>query len=199
MEYNPLHVHWHSTRHRLQRLGIALRCFWCPRCQARNALRLAWMMPPDRQLGHAWVLLCCGLVLHVTDEALTGFLSVYNPTVAAIRERVPWIPIPQFAFEAWLTDLLVGTAVLLALSPFVYRGAAWMRPVAYIFSGIMIANGLGHTAGTIAGQTFNWIRFSRPMPGFYSSPFILAAAVNLLFRLKHPMDSSSRSTAGIAF
>ena len=144
------------------------------------------MTPPNRWLGHAWVLLCCGLLLHVSDEALTGFLSVYNPTVIAIREKIPWLPIPQFEFGTWLTGLLVGAALLLALSPFAYRGAPWMRPISYIFAAIMIGNALGHTAGTIAGQTFDWIRFPRPMPGFYSSPFLLAVALHLLFRLKHP-------------
>ena len=141
-------------------------------------------MRHDRQLGHAWVLLCLGLLLHVTDEALTGFLSVYNPTVAVIRERFPWLPVPQFEFESWLTALLIGVAVLLLLSPFVYRGAAWVRPLAYGFAGIMILNAVGHTAGTIAGRSFGSIRFPRPMPGFYSSPFILAAALYLLVRLR---------------
>src|SRR5437868_1194762 len=126
----------------------------------------------DPKLGRAWVLLCIGLLLHVTDEALTGFLSVYNPTVLAIRERIPWFPMPTFEFESWLTGLLIGVAVLFALSLFVFRGAVWIRPIAYVFAAIMILNALGHTAGTIAGQTFDTIRISRPMPGFYSSPFM---------------------------
>lgn len=141
-------------------------------------------MPHDRQLGRAWVLLCLGLLLHVTDEALTGFLSVYNPTAVVIRQRFPWLPVPQFDFQSWLIALLIGVAILLALSPFLYRGAVWMRPIAYGFSAIMIVNALGHTAGTIAGRSLGPIRFPRPMPGFYSSPVILAAALYLLVRLR---------------
>jgi hypothetical protein len=38
----------------------------------------------------------------VTDEALTDFLSVYNPAVQAIRKRVPFIPLPIFKFRVWL-------------------------------------------------------------------------------------------------
>jgi hypothetical protein len=36
-------------------------------------------------LGLAWVMLCLVFAAHVVDEALTDFLSVYNPTVRAIR------------------------------------------------------------------------------------------------------------------
>lgn len=156
------------------------------------------MRPPlDRQFGHAWVLLCIGLLVHITDEALSGFLAVYNPTVGAIRERIPWLPIPQFAFRSWLVGLLLTAALLLAISPFAYRGAVWIRSVAYVFAAIMIVNALGHTVGTIAGRTFAGIRIPRPMPGFYSSPFLLAAALYLLFRLKHPAFRDSKREARI--
>jgi hypothetical protein len=50
------------------------------------------------------VALCAALALHVADEALSGFLSVYNPAVRAIRERVPFLPLPTFLIAAavWL-------------------------------------------------------------------------------------------------
>jgi hypothetical protein len=34
---------------------------------------------PAQSVGRAWVTLCLALALHVTDEALTGFLDVYIP------------------------------------------------------------------------------------------------------------------------
>jgi hypothetical protein len=37
--------------------------------------------------GWAWVSLCLVLAVHVFDEAMTDFLSVYNPTVQAIRQK----------------------------------------------------------------------------------------------------------------
>jgi hypothetical protein len=37
--------------------------------------------PQDRSLARAWILLCFALALHVFDEATTGLLRVYNPTV----------------------------------------------------------------------------------------------------------------------
>src|SRR5437899_2898538 len=97
------------------------------------------------RLGIAWVMLWVALALHVTDEALTGFLSVYNPTVLALRARLGFWPMPTFEFREWLTGLIVAVLVLLALSPLVFKRVRWMRPVFYVFAVIMLLNGLGHT------------------------------------------------------
>jgi hypothetical protein len=132
----------------------------------------------------AWVLLCIALALHVTDEALTNFLGVYNPTVLALRQELSWWPMPTFTFGAWLTGLILAVIVLSCLSVFVFHGARWIRPLAYVFAIVMLGNGLGHTAGTVFGRTTASIHFSRPMPGFYSSPFLLAGSIYLLIQLK---------------
>ena len=139
---------------------------------------------PRSKFGAAWVALCGALVLHVTDEALTDFLAVYNPTVLALRERFPWFPMPVFEFQTWLAGLVAASVILLSLSPFAFRGSHWLRPFAYVFAVLMILNGLGHTMGTIFGRTVASVHFPRPMPGFYSSPALLAAAGYLLFQLK---------------
>ena len=138
---------------------------------------------PNAQLFWAWITLCLALALHVVDEAGTGFLSVYNPTVMALRKSRPWLPLPVFTFGVWLAGLVVATVLLLCLSVFVWHGARWMRPIGYVFAGIMLANGLSHILGTILGRTVAPIRFPRPMPGFYSSPFLLLASLYLLFEL----------------
>jgi hypothetical protein len=138
----------------------------------------------DRDLGWAWVALCLALGAHVADEASTDFLSVYNPTVTALREWFSWFPMPTFEFGEWLSGLIVADVVLLSLSPLMFRGVRWMRPLAYVFAGVMLLNGMGHTAGTIAGRTVESVRFSRPMPGFWSSPLLLATSVYMLWRLR---------------
>src|SRR5437870_2004120 len=81
--------------------------------------------------GMAWVLLCLALAVHVTDEASTGFLAVYNPTVVALRARLGFWPMPTFEFREWLTGLVFAVLVLLALSPFAFRGSRWIRPLFY--------------------------------------------------------------------
>jgi hypothetical protein len=131
----------------------------------------------------AWIALCLALALHILDEASTGFLSVYNPSVKALRERWRWLPLPVFTFGVWLAGLVAANLVLLCLSFFVWQGAHWMRPLAYVFAAVMLANGLGHVAGTIAGRSVAAIRFPRPMPGFYSSPFMLLASLYLFCAL----------------
>jgi hypothetical protein len=141
-------------------------------------------LSPARKLGIAWVLLCAALAFHVTDESLTGFLGVYNPTVIALRERLGYWPMPTFEFRDWLTALIIGVVVLFMLSPVVFFGHRWIRPIFYFFAILMLFNGLGHTLFTILGQTVGSVRFPRPAPGFYSSPFLLITSIYALVQLR---------------
>ena len=153
--------------------------------------------PISRQaqnFGLAWLLLSAALCCHVTDEALTGFLAVYNPTVLAMRAQYPWFPMPTFEFRDWLLGLIFACVVLLALTPLAYRNARWLRPLAYFFSVMMFLNGLGHTFFTILGHTVPSVQFPRPAPGFYSSPLLLAASVYLLLRLRATRTHKSASS-----
>lgn len=135
------------------------------------------------KVGRAWLALCFALAVHVADEAMNGFLEIYNPTVIAIRESVPWLPLPVYRFDVWLTGLVIAIIGLFALSPFVFRGARWTRPAAYVFAIILSANAVVHTLGTIFGRTVESVRFSGPMPGVYSSPLLFAASLWLLLQL----------------
>ena len=110
--------------------------------------------------------------MHVVDEALTDFLSVYNPAVRAIRARFPFLPLPTFTFPVWLGGLITVTIVLFALSPAAFRGEPVMRPAAYVFGVVMAGNGMLHLVGSV------YMR--KAMPGVYSAPIILAAAIYLL-------------------
>src|SRR5260221_8655453 len=142
--------------------------------------------------GLAWVLMCLAFCVHVADEALTGFLGVYNPTVIAMRTRLGWFPMPTFEYREWLVGLILVNLVLLALSPFAFRNARGLRPLAYFFAGVMLLNGMGHTAFTVLGRTVASVQFPRPTPGFYSSPFLLITSIYLFMRLR----VSRKGTAG---
>lgn len=150
----------------------------------------------NQSFGRAWLLLCLALAFHVADEALTGFLSVYNPTVMVIMERLPWLRLPVFRFDVWLAGLIVAIVALFALSRFAFRGARWMRPAAYAFAIIMTANAVGHSLGTLLGRTVETVRFDGPMPGFYSSPFLLAGSLYLLYQLRHARAHLTSGAAG---
>src|SRR5450432_2411851 len=79
--------------------------------------------PATFRLGVAWVMMWIALEVHVTDEALTDFLSVYNPTVVALRAKLGFWPMPMSGFREWLTDLVAGILLLAVLSPFAFRNA----------------------------------------------------------------------------
>lgn len=135
-------------------------------------------------LGLSWLLMWAALAVHVADEAVTGFLSVYNPTVLALRARLGFWPMPTFEFRQWLAGLVVGILLLALCTPFAFQNSRWIRPVFYVVAIVAgVANALGHTLATILGQTVDTVQFPRPAPGFYSSPFLLLAAVNALAQL----------------
>jgi hypothetical protein len=134
--------------------------------------------PATSRMGVAWVMMWIALAVHVTDEALTGFLSVYNPTVVALREKLGFWPMPTFGFREWLGGLTAGIFLLAVLSPFAFRNARWIRPLFYFVAVVTgIFNALGHTLVTIFGQTVSTVRFPRPAPGFYSSPLLLVVSM----------------------
>lgn len=145
-----------------------------------------------RRLGIAWIVIWAALALHVADEAANGFLFIYNPTVTALRERFGFWPMPNFTFEGWLTGLAAGILILAALTPFAFRNAGWMRPIFY-FSAIVlcIANACGHTLATIFGRTVSTVHFSRPAPGFISSPVLLFAGIYTLVQLRRTRKGTS--------
>ncbi len=122
--------------------------------------------------GLAWLALTLALAIHVLDEAANDFLSVYNPAARAVRDRVPFLPLPTFSFEGWLTGLIAGLLLLLGLSPFAFRRAAWLRPLASLLAVLMMANAATHLVGSLY--------LGRIMPGAYSAPVLLAAALCLL-------------------
>lgn len=122
--------------------------------------------------GRAWLALAAALAIHVADEAATDFLSVYNPTVRAIRERLPWLPLPTFSFQEWIVGLAILVILLFALAPIAFRGARWITIIAIPFSVLMIGNGLGHIGSSIYAHRF--------MPGVFTSPILIAASVTAL-------------------
>ena len=127
--------------------------------------------------GWAWVALTAAFALHVVDEAVNDFLAVYNPAVLAIRERLPYLPLPAFTFGTWLTGLILAVAALFALSPFAFRGARGLRFLAYPYAVIMFLNGVQHIVGSIY--------LGRPMPGVWTAPLLLFASAALFVSTRH--------------
>jgi hypothetical protein len=142
-------------------------------------------MKPEQSAGFArpWVALTIAFALHVLDEATTGFLKVYNPTVIAVRHHWRWFPMPTFEFRVWLVGLIIAVAFCFALTPLAARGVRWFRPLAWLYAVIQFSNAMGHTIGTILGHTVRSVTFPRPAPGFYSSPLLFIGSIWLIVRL----------------
>ena len=140
-------------------------------------------MSESRGFAGPWLALSFALALHIADEALTGFLGIYNPTVVAMRQRWSWFPMPTFEFREWLAGLIVVCVITFFLTPLADRDSRILRTLAWFYAVIMLLNGFGHTLFTILGRTVPSVLFSRPAPGFYSSPFLLAASVWMIVRL----------------
>jgi len=134
-----------------------------------------------RRHGWAWVALTAALAAHVADEALNDFLSIYNPTVEAMRERLPWWPMPTFTFGVWLGGLIAAVILLFLVSRFVFQGRRAMVPLSYVYAGIMLLNGCGHFLGSV------YMRGA--MPGVYSAPLLIAASVWLAMSANRASES----------
>ena len=142
-------------------------------------------MEPRLSLGRAWAAMTAALAAHVADEALTDFLSFYNPTVRALRERFGWFPMPTFEFGVWLSGLVVLILSMLALTPLAYRGSRATRILAYPFAVVIgLLNGAGHLAGSLY--------FGRWLPGATTAPLLIACGVWLLIAAARvePRESS---------
>jgi hypothetical protein len=120
----------------------------------------------------AWMALCGALAIHVADEALTGFLDLYNPAVRALREKYPLLLLPTFSFAIWLSLLIFAIFMLIASSYFVWKGRWAMRPISHVFAAVMLSNGLLHIAHSVYMRGL--------MPGVYSSPLLIAASIVLI-------------------
>ena len=60
----------------------------------------------------SWACLAAALGLHVADEALTGFLPLYNSVIESLRDTYGWVPFPTFTFPVWLGGLITLVVVL---------------------------------------------------------------------------------------
>jgi hypothetical protein len=113
------------------------------------------------------------LALHVADEAVTGFLPLFNSVVESLRDRYAWLPAPSLTYESWLGGLVVFIAVLLLLTPLALTGSRILLVLSYVLGAVMIANATAHVVAS------SWL--GEFAPGVYSSPVLFLAAIALLY------------------
>ncbi len=113
------------------------------------------MSTAARYNTYAWVTLVAMVMIHVLDEALTD-------------DQLGFFPAPTFTFPIWITGLSSALVAGYALTPWIARGGATMRIVSMIAGILMLGNATAHLAGSVY--------LNRPLPGVWSSPFLLAAS-----------------------
>ena len=132
--------------------------------------------------ARAWLALTAALALHVVDEASNDFLAFYNPMVLRLRETLGWFPMPTFKFWPWLIGLTLAVLLLLALTPSVARGGRWVKIAGYPFAALMLLNGMGHIALSVAQ--------GRMLAGVWTAPLLLAGSVYLFNTLSTKSGSA---------
>ncbi|MGZ4854970.1 MAG: HXXEE domain-containing protein [Candidatus Angelobacter sp.] len=147
-------------------------------------------MPPqiDRRSGFAWLGFGVAIAIHVLDEATHDFLAFYNPNARTIRERLPFLPLPTFIFRTWLLTLAVGIAIFLCLSPFAFRGVRRARVAAIVVAFLV---GIGNAGLHILSSIY----YHRWMPGVYSSPLLLLAAIFLIVTARSRPGAAANAAA----
>lgn len=127
----------------------------------------------NQRFGIYWLFFGYTLALHVLDEAGHDFLSVYNPNAAAIRRALPLIHLPVLTLQEFIGGLTLALTLVLALTPFAFRGVRWMRWLAVPVSVVGgILNGSMHLLSSVYLKRF--------MPGVFSAPLVLLAGTLLL-------------------
>ena len=122
---------------------------------------------------YAWIILTVALTLHVLDEALNDFLSIYNPLVALINQRMGILFFPAFSTTEWLTGLTMGIIILFGFSFFANHEKKWILYLSYFYGVLMLLNGLGHILGSFY--------YSKFIAGVYTSPLLLVGSIYLIW------------------
>ena len=134
-------------------------------------------MGPNRRRYLAWLLLSAVFAVHITDEAATHFLDLWNPAVAAMG-----MPALQFAFPIWITLLALAVIGSLIASHWVRRGTWWTIPASYAFAALMFSNGAAHLIFAIHRHA--WVS------GSITSPLLLIASLNLWLSARASLTNS---------
>ena len=140
-------------------------------------------------LGLPWLILCLSFAVSIVDEGLHDFLGSYNPTVLTLYGHFSWFPRIDLTLGEWLAIVLGADTVLLLMTPWAFRKAGFMRPIAYGLAVFMLLKACGTILISAIGQTVGSVRFRGGTPGLYSSPLLIVASSYLLLCLRssrHP-------------
>jgi hypothetical protein len=147
------------------------------------------MSPPGasfarRGFGLSWFLSCAAFAFHVWDLWEHDFLSYYNATVLTLYGHFCWFPRIDITYRGWLLGMVLPIALCMALTPYAFRNANWLRPLAYLFALVQFLNAIGIAISELRGSTVPSVRFEGIAPGLYTAPLLLATSTYLFWRLR---------------
>jgi len=141
---------------------------------SRNGIRVMAKTVANRRFGYPWLLFVGALTIQTVEEAIHKSSSAYNLIVPAIRLQMPLFPMPTFTIGSWLHTFLACIVLLLvAGSPFAFRGVRWMWIVALTLLIVM-------ASFDVLVLVLSSAYFHRWMPGTFSFPLVVMAAFFLL-------------------
>jgi hypothetical protein len=124
--------------------------------------------------GFAWTSLCLAFAVQLVEIAADRRFEV--PASGHAAESQAWLAAAGSTGRTWLAPLAGTVAALLALSPLALRGERRLRPVAWAFAAVILADAAAHLIGSLV----LW----RRLPGVLSVPWLAATAMWLIDALR---------------
>lgn len=125
----------------------------------------------DRRSQTAFVALIAAQAAHSIEEYTFRLFDVFGPARFVSELLSSDLPTGFIIANAGIVSVGVGCYVLL-LRP----GHAWARPVAWLWTLLELANGIGHTLLALSRGSY--------FPGLTTAPLLIAASSHLAYRLQ---------------
>lgn len=128
----------------------------------------------------AWLIGCIAFAAHIGEEIAYGSFGVYADFSVFVNTLFPWLRLPPYNYEIWLTNLIGTSVVLLALTGLVYVKRGPMRLASHLFAAFLTLNGMGHLYAALTMSTY--------FPGAMTAGLLIVAGLFLFVSI--PASSS---------
>ena len=102
----------------------------------------------------AWLFGCIAFAVHIGEEVAYGSFGVYADFNVFVSTLFPWLRLPPYNYEVWLTNLIGAELLLFALTWLVHVKRGPMRLASYLFATFLTLNGLGHLYAGLTMSTY---------------------------------------------
>jgi hypothetical protein len=132
----------------------------------------------------AWLFGCIVFGAHIAEEIAYGSFGVYADFNVFMSTLFPWLQLPPYKYEVWLTNLIGAAVLLFAFTWLVYVKRGPMRIASYLFATFLTLNGIGHLYAALSMTTY--------FPGAVTASLLLIAGLVLFVAI--PADDSAAAS-----